>query len=141
MFNWYSIRGDTMIPSVKDVFEAIDRVREVYNRTGSVGEALKARGILTIHEVLRVIVEEKLKRMGYRIVGRDEAPEFIRRVGSPDVIAERGGLWLIVEVKPLDQLVRYEEAGVKLILEELVTNVRRGKSIEIWDLEELEGTP
>jgi hypothetical protein len=26
-----------MIPSVKDVFEAMDRVREVYNRTGSVG--------------------------------------------------------------------------------------------------------
>jgi hypothetical protein len=48
-----------MIPSVKDIFETIDRVREVYNRTGSVGEALKARGILTIHEVLRVIVEEK----------------------------------------------------------------------------------
>jgi Holliday junction resolvase-like predicted endonuclease len=122
-------------------FEAIDRVREVHNRTGSVGEALKARGILTSHEVIRVIVGEKLKRMGYRIVSWDEAPEFIRRVGSPDVIAERGGSWLIVEVKPLDQLVRYEEAGVKLILEELVTNVRRGKSIEIWDLEELEGTP
>ncbi len=122
-------------------FEAIDRVREVHNRTGSVGEALKARGILTSHEVIRVIVGEKLKRMGYRIVSWDEAPEFIRRVGSPDVIAERGGSWLIVEVKPLDQLVRYEEAGVKLILEELVTNVRRGKSIEIWGLEELEGTP
>jgi Holliday junction resolvase-like predicted endonuclease len=127
-----------MIPSVKDVFEAIDRVREVYNRTGSVGEALKVRGILTLHEVLRVIVEERLKRMGYRIVGWDEAPEFIRRVGSPDVIAERGGSWLIVEVKPLDQLVRYEEAGVKLIL---VTNVRKGKSIEIWGLEELEEAP
>jgi hypothetical protein len=63
--------------SVKDVFEAIDRVREVYNRTGSAGEALKARGILTLHEVLRVIVEEKLKRMGYRIVDRGEAPEFM----------------------------------------------------------------
>ena len=66
-----------MIPSVKDIFKAIDRVSEVYNRTGSVGEALKARGILTIHEVLRVIVEEKLKRRGYRIVGRGEAPEFM----------------------------------------------------------------
>jgi Holliday junction resolvase-like predicted endonuclease len=138
MFNWYSIRGDTIIPSVKDIFKAMDRVREVHNRTGSVGEALKARGILTSHEVIRVIVGEKLKRMGYRIVGRDEAPEFIRRVGSPDVIAERGGSWFIVEVKPLDQLVRYEEVGVKLIL---VTNVRRGKFIEIWGLEELEGTP
>jgi hypothetical protein len=63
--------------SVKDVFETINRVREVYNRTGSVGEALKARGILTPHEVLRVIVEEKLKRMSYRIVGRGEAPEFM----------------------------------------------------------------
>jgi len=127
-----------MIPSVKDVFEAMGRVREVYRRTGSVGEALKARGILTLHEALRVIVEEKLKRMGYRIVSRDEAPEFIRRVGSPDVIAEKDGSWLIVEVKPLDQLVRYEEAGVKLIL---ATNVRRGKSIEIWGLEELEEAP
>jgi hypothetical protein len=66
-----------LLPSVKDIFEAIDRVREVYNRTGSVEEALKVRGILTLHEVLRVIVEEKLKRMGYRIVGRDEAPEFM----------------------------------------------------------------
>jgi Holliday junction resolvase-like predicted endonuclease len=127
-----------MIPSVKDIFKAMDRVREVYNRTGSVGEALKARGILTPHEVLRVIVEEKLKRMGYRIVGRDEAPEFIRRVGSPDVIAERDGSWLLVEVKPLDQLARYEEAGVRLVL---VTNVRKGKSIEIWGLEELEEAP
>jgi len=63
--------------SVKDVFETINRVREVYNRTGSAREALKARGILTPHEVLRVIVEEKLKRMSYRIVGRDEAPEFM----------------------------------------------------------------
>jgi hypothetical protein len=43
-----------------------------------------------------------------------------------------------VEVKPLDQLVRYEEAGVRLVL---VTNVRRGKSIEIWSLEELEEVP
>jgi Holliday junction resolvase-like predicted endonuclease len=124
-----------LLPSVKDIFEAINRVREVYNRTGSVEEALKARGILTLHEVLRVIVEEKLKRMGYRIVGRDEAPEFIRRVGSPDVIAGKGGSWLIVEVKPLDQLTRYEEAGVRLVL---VTNVRQGRSIEIWGLEELE---
>jgi Holliday junction resolvase-like predicted endonuclease len=127
-----------MIPSVKDVFEAMERVREVYRRTGSVGEALKVRGVLTLHEALRVIVEEKLKRMGYRIVGRDKAPEFIRRVGSPDVIAEKDGSWLLVEVKPLDQLVRYEEAGVRLIL---VTNVRKGKSIEIWGLEELEEAP
>jgi hypothetical protein len=66
-----------MIPSVKNIFEAIDRVREVYNRTGSAGEALKARGILILHEALRVIVEEKLKRMGYRIVSRDEVPEFM----------------------------------------------------------------
>jgi Holliday junction resolvase-like predicted endonuclease len=124
-----------LLPSVKDIFEAIDRVREVYNRTGSVEEALKARGILTLHEVLRVIVEEKLKRMGYRIVDRDEAPEFIRRVGSPDVIAGKDSSWLIVEVKPLDQLARYEEAGVRLVL---VTNVRQGRSIEIWGLEELE---
>jgi Holliday junction resolvase-like predicted endonuclease len=127
-----------MIPSVKDVFEAMERVREVYRRTGSVEEALKVRGVLTLHEALRVIVEEKLKRMGYRIVGRDKAPEFIRRVGSPDVIAEKDGSWLLVEVKPLDQLVRYEEAGVRLIL---VTNVRKGKSIEIWGLEELEEAP
>ncbi len=127
-----------MIPSVRNVLEAMDRVREVYSRTGSVEEALKVRGILTLHEALRVIVEEKLKRMGYRIVGRDEAPEFIRRVGSPDVIAEKDGSWLLVEVKPLDQLARYEETGVRLVL---VTNVRRGKSIEIWGLEELEEAP
>ncbi|MEM4447265.1 MAG: hypothetical protein QW328_07100 [Nitrososphaerota archaeon] len=37
----------------------------------------------------KVAVEEKLRRMGYRIVAREEAPEDIRASGSPDVIAER----------------------------------------------------
>jgi hypothetical protein len=34
----------------------------------------------------------------------------------------------------LSQLVRYEEAGVKLVL---VTNVKKGRDIEVWGIEEL----
>jgi hypothetical protein len=114
----------------------VERVREVFRKTGSVDEALKVRGILTPHEILRICAEERLKGMGYRIVeDRDEEPEFIKRAGSPDIVAEKDGSWVVVEVKPLDQLERYKQAGVKLIL---VTSVRRGEDVEVWGIEDLE---
>ena len=62
-----------------------------------------------------------MKRMGYKIISREEAPEWIKRVGSPDIIAVKNGEYILAEVKPSDQLRRYSEAGVKLIL---VTNKR-----------------
>lgn len=73
--------------------------------------------------------------MGYRIYEQEEAPEHIRRVGSPDIIAERNGEWLLGEVKMLGQLARYEEAGTKLIL---ITNVQEGAKIKVWGIKELE---
>jgi hypothetical protein len=126
----------TSIPmiSVRKLFELMERVREAYKR-GGVKEALNVRGLLTPHEVLRICAEEKLKKAGYRIVSRDEAPDFIKKVGSPDIIAEKNGSWVLIEVKSLDQLVRYEQAGVKLIL---VTNLEKGKGVEIWGIEELD---
>jgi len=122
-----------MIP-VRKLFELMRRVRKAYKR-GGVKEALNVRGLLTPHEVLRICAEEKLKKAGYRIVNRDEAPDFIKKVGSPDIIAEKNGSWILAEVKPLDQLARYEQAGVRLIL---VTNLEKGKSVEIWGIEELD---
>jgi Holliday junction resolvase-like predicted endonuclease len=119
---------------LKAVMELMDRVRAACREAG-VKEALRVKGFLTVHEVLRICAEEKLKKLGYRVVSRDEAPEFIRRVGSPDIVAEKNGSWVLVEVKTLDQLARYEEAGAKLIL---VTNVKRGKDVVIWGVEELE---
>ena len=73
--------------------------------------------------------------MGYKIISREEAPEWIKRVGSPDIIAVKDGEYILAEVKPSDQLRRYSEAGVKFIL---VTNVQKGKAVEVWGLEELE---
>jgi hypothetical protein len=122
-----------MIP-VRKLLELMEKVREAYRR-GGVKEALNARGLLTPHEVLRICAEEKLKKAGYRIVNRDEAPDFIKKVGGPDIIAEKNGSWVIVEVKPLDQLARYEQAGVKLVL---VTNLEKGKDAEIWGIWELD---
>jgi hypothetical protein len=74
--------------------------------------------------VFRIIAEEKLRRMGYVIRTRDEAPNFIKNVGSPDIIAEKDGFWLLGEVKMLGQLARYEAANVKLVL---ITSVKKGR--------------
>ena len=125
----YHTVTDLSVPiPYKTIKELMDRVRVVCSEVG-VEEALRVKGILNDHEVLRICSEEKLKKLGYRIVSRDEAPEFIRRVGSPDIIAEKDSSWVLVEVKMLSQLVRYEEAGVKLVL---VTNVKKGRDIEVW---------
>ena len=48
--------------------------------------------------------------------------------------AGNNGSWILVEVKSLDRLVRYEEVDVRLAF---VTNLRRGKSIEVWGIKEL----
>jgi hypothetical protein len=103
----------------------MESVGEAYKR-GGVREALNARGLLTPHEVLRIYAKEKFKKAGYRIVSRAEAPDFIERAGSPSIIAEKNGSWVLVEVKPLDQLVRYEQTGVKLVL---VTNLEKGRRL------------
>ncbi len=73
--------------------------------------------------------------MGYTIRSRDEVPSFIKNVGSPDIIAERGGFWLLGEVKMLGQLARYKVANVKLVL---ITQMKRGKALDVWGIEELQ---
>jgi len=123
------------IPSIHEILAEFDKVREAFRKTGSVDKALEAAKHVTPHEVFRVIAEEGLRRRGYRIYGRDEAPEYIRTIGSPDIIAEKDGKWLLAEVKMLGQLARYEAPQAKLIL---ITNVKNGANIEVWGIEELE---
>ena len=123
------------LPSVWEIFKDLENVRRFFRETRSIKMVLEAAKYATPELVFQIVAEEKLKEMGYRIYRRDEAPEDIKRVGSPDIIAEKDGKWLLAEVKILGQLTRYEEAKAKLIL---VTNVRRGRNIEIWGYEELE---
>jgi len=123
------------IPSFQDLMREEERIRRVFVETKSVSEALKVARYLTPHEVLRICAEEKLKAQGYRITSRDEAPEWIKKVGSPDVIAEKDGEYVLVEVKPLEQLVRYSLSGAKTIL---VTNIETSKHVEVWGIRELE---
>ena len=104
-------------------------------RIPSVKDSLRLYYTRVPHGVLERLAIDKLKRMGYRIISRDDAPEWIRRVGSPDIIAERGGEHVIVEVKPSVQLWRYSKAKAKLIL---ITNVKSGRNVEVWGLRELE---
>jgi len=123
------------IPSFQNLMREEERIRRVFVKTKSVAEALKVARYLTPHEVLRICAEEKLKAQGYRIISRDEAPEWIKRVGSPDVIAEKNGEYILVEVKPSGQLVRCSLSGVKTIL---VTNIETSKHVEVWGIRELE---
>jgi len=126
------------IPSVGKLWELMEKVRRVFKETGSVEEAMKVGDTLTEHEVLRICAEEKLKAMGYRVFSRDEAPEWIKSVGSPDIIAEKDGEYVLVEVKTLDQLRRYSKSGSRIIL---VTNVERGQDLKVWGIHELEEDP
>ena len=87
------------------------------------------------HGYLEEKAKEKLRRMGYKILFREEAPEWIKRVGSPDIIAVKDGEYILAEVKPSSQLKRYSQAKTRLIL---VTDVEEGKTIEVWGLKELE---
>ena len=121
------------LPSVRDIFRALEKVREAFKKTKSVHEAL--RYAPTSHEGLRVIAEEKLRLMGYKIVPRDEAPEWIKKIGSPDIVAVKGDEWIIAEVKPFPQLRRYAQSRAKVIL---VTDVDDGRRVEIWGIRQLE---
>jgi len=124
------------LPTAHEILDVEQsKVLEAFTKTGSVEEALKAARHLTPENVFRIIAEEKLRRMGYTIRSRDEAPNFIKNVGSPDIIAERDGFWLLGEVKMLEQLARYEVANVKLVL---ITQMKRGKALEVWGIEELQ---
>ncbi|MEM4888739.1 MAG: hypothetical protein QXJ64_04800, partial [Thermosphaera sp.] len=117
------------LPSVYDVLKAFDRAREVFKRTRSIVKALEAgRPYVTPHEVLRIAAEERLKEMGYRIIHRDHAPDWIRRAGNPDVVAVKNGEYVLVEVKPSNQLKRYSKVKAKLIL---VTYVEEGGAVEV----------
>uniref|UniRef100_A0A7V3KPP6 Uncharacterized protein n=1 Tax=candidate division WOR-3 bacterium TaxID=2052148 RepID=A0A7V3KPP6_UNCW3 len=104
------------------------KILEVFIKTGSFEEALKTARYSTPERVLTIIAEERLRRMGYTIRSRDEAPHFIKNVGSPDIIAEKDGFWLLGEVKMLGQLARYETANVKLVL---ITNMKKGRGLEV----------
>lgn len=87
------------------------------------------------HGYLEEKARAKLMRMGYRIVDRDQTPDWIKSVGSPDIIAEKDGEYILVEIKPSGQLRRYSKARVKLIL---VTDVETGRMMEVWGLREIE---
>ena len=78
--------------------------------------------------------EEKLRKMGYRIITREQAPEWIKAVGAPDIIAVKDDEYILVEVKPSDQLKRYSKAKARLVL---VTDVDEGKAVEVWGIKEL----
>lgn len=86
------------------------------------------------HGSLELKAREKLKKMGYEIVKREQAPEWIKRIGSPDIIARKGDKYVIVEVKPSDQLRRYSQTEAKLVI---VTSVVEGRTVEIWGEKEL----
>jgi Holliday junction resolvase-like predicted endonuclease len=88
----------------------------------------------TQHGSLDLKARQRLKRMGYKIIKREQAPEWIRAVGAPDIIAVKDGEYALAEVKTSDQLKRYSTAKAKLIL---VTDVEEGKAIEVWGMKEL----
>jgi hypothetical protein len=124
----------TPLPTAHEILEP-SKILEAYMKNGSIEEALRVACYLTPETVFRIIAEEKLRRMGYVIRTRDEAPSFIKNVGSPDIIAEKDGFWLLGEVKMLGQLARYEAANVKLVL---ITNVKKGRALEVWGIDELQ---
>jgi len=102
------------LPDVKETFE-------LYKRTP--------------HGFLEEKAKAKLRRIGYRIIARKHAPKWIKRTGSPDIIAEKNGEYILVEVKPRYQLKRYSKATANLIL---VTDVEEEEAVKMWGLKELE---
>ena len=122
------------IPSVKDILSEFEKARKMFIETKSVKRAMEISKI-NPHEVLRICAEEKLKSMGYKIISREETPEWIKSVGSPDIVAVKDREYILAEVKPSDQLKRYSKAKAKLIL---ITDIETGKDIEVWGIKELE---
>jgi len=102
-------------PSWKDIRSSLEKARGVFKETGSITTILKQVPFITLHEALRIATEERLRERGYRIVGREEAPEDIKATYGPDIIAEKDGRWLLVEVEPIDQLVRRPGPALKLV--------------------------
>jgi len=90
------------------------------------------------HGFLEEKAREKLRKMGYKIIKREEAPDWIKAVGDPDIIAVKGDEYVLVEVKPSDQLKRYSKAKARLVL---VTDVDEGKAVEVWGVKELMDEP
>jgi len=86
------------------------------------------------HGFLKEKAKEKLRKMGYRIIAREQAPEWIKVVGDPDIIAVKDDEYVLVEVKLSGQLKRYSKAKARLIL---VTDVDEGKAVEVWGIKEL----
>jgi len=124
------------LPSVRDILEEEERVKEIFKRSKSIEKALKNAKFITPERLLHICAEEKLKSLGYKIVRRDEAPDWIKKVGSPDIIAEKDGEFIIVEVKYSGQLERYSKAKKARFI--IVTNVEEGSKVEIWGIKELE---
>ncbi len=124
------------LPSVRDILREEERVREIFKESKNVEKALKNTKFLPPHEVLRICAEEKLKSLGYKIIKRDEAPDWIKKVGSPDIIAEKDGKFVIAEVKYSRQLERYSKAKKARFI--IVTNVEEGSEVDVWGIKELE---
>lgn len=121
--------------SLGKIEREIEKVRKSFLETGSVRKAVEASRFLTPHEILRVLAEEKLKTLGFRIIDYSDVPPEIRRAGSPDIYAEKDGRWVLVEVKPIAQVERYSDIASKVVL---VLNVRDAEKIEVWGWKELE---
>jgi len=89
----------------------------------------------TPHGFLEEKAKAKLREMGYKIIeDYGHFPEWIKKAGSPDIIAVKDGEYVLVEVKPSYQLERYSKVKAKLIL---VTTVEEGSAIEVWGYKEL----
>ena len=73
--------------------------------------------------------------LGYRIVKRDNAPKWIKDIGSPDIIAEKNGKFVLVEIKPNAQFKRHSKANTRFVI---VTDVEKGGKVEVWGTRELE---
>jgi len=104
-----------------------------YGKLPDVKEAFEACRAMP-HGFLKEKAEIKLKGMGYKIIDRDHAPDWIKKAGNPDIIAVKNGEYALVEVKPSDQLKQYSMVKAKLVL---VTDVEEGSAIEVWGLKEL----
>jgi len=54
------------------------------------------------------VLKRSLRKWVTELLIENEALDPIKAIGSLDIIAEKDSLWVIAEVKPLNQLVRYE---------------------------------
>ncbi len=106
-------------------------VRRVYKDTGDPRRALEYAPM--IREGLKIITEEKLRKMGYRILRIEEIPREIRVAGLPDFVAVKDGRYVVVEVRPSGRLKKYSSRA-RIIL---VTDLEEGGRVEVWGMKEL----